>query len=249
MPKELNPNQIDEADLGQVELSQVELSQVGLGIFAKTAQLSPVKTRLANSIGVQKADQFYQLSVQAIEQLALALPSQIHPHWAIAEADGLGYAQWQNLPHFWTGAGDLGARLHQVYTKLLETHDAAMLIGTDSPQLTPSLLQAGQDQLRKKPASIVIGPCSDGGFYLFAGGMDIPKSFWNSVTYSQSTTLSQMIVELEKRHIEVVYLPEQQDVDVEEDLSTLRATLSAQPHLLPAQRQLLNWLSRTASTT
>jgi len=38
---------------------------VGLAIFAKTPGLSPVKTRLAASIGDEKACEFYQYSVAA----------------------------------------------------------------------------------------------------------------------------------------------------------------------------------------
>lgn len=223
--------------------------QIGLGIFAKTAALSPVKTRLAASIGTSEAEQFYQLSVRAIEQLALALPPTICPHWAIAEADGENHAQWQNLPHFWTGDGDLGARLHQVYTKLRQSHGAAMLMGTDSPQLTPSLLEAAQRHLVQNPNAIALGPCSDGGFYLFAGGIDIPQSCWTSVSYSESSTLQQLVSQLGQLTSEIHYLPEQQDVDVAEDLARLHESFAAETSLLSAQKQLLDWLNRTATAT
>ena len=229
-----------------IELDASSLGKVGLGIFAKTAQLSSVKTRLAASIGKDEAEQFYHLSILAIEDLARALPSAIQPYWAIAEEHGLSYAQWQNLPRFWTGDGGLGARFHQVYTKLLQSHAAAMLIGTDSPQLTPALLEDAQMYLKQNPKSIVIGPCSDGGFYLFAGGVEIPQAYWNAVAYSESSTLQQLIALLEKLEVKIHYLPEQQDVDEEEDLHMLRSTLSSQPQLLSAQKQLLSWLNRTA---
>lgn len=229
------------------ELDGSNLPQVGLGIFAKTVQLSPVKTRLAASIGKQRAEQFYHLSLQAIQELACALPSTIDPYWAIAEADGLDYPQWQDLPHFWTGDGGLGMRLYQVYQKLRQSHGFAMLIGTDSPQITPALIEHGQNLLKQNPNSIVIGPCSDGGFYLFAGSVEIPQSYWNAVAYSQSTTLQQLVAVIEPLDIEIQYLPEQQDVDLVEDLSRLQATLTDQPRLLSAQKQLLNWLNRAAS--
>ncbi len=225
----------------------LRVAPVGLGIFAKTAALSPVKTRLAASIGKAQAEQFYHLSVLAIEQLALALPTAICPHWAIAEADGLDAAQWQNLPHFWTGDGDLGARLHQVYRKLRQSHGAAMLMGTDSPQLSPSLLEEAQKHLAQNPNAIVLGPCCDGGFYLFAGGVDIPQSCWTSVTYSESSTLEQLVDQLRPLNVDIQYLPEQQDVDVAPDLATLRGNLAKQASLLSAQKQLLDWLSRTAT--
>jgi len=100
--------------------------------------------------------------------------------------------------------------------------------------------------LKHNPKSIVIGPCSDGGFYLFAGGVEIPQAYWNAVAYSESSTLQQLIALLEKLEVKIHYLPEQQDVDEEEDLHMLRSTLSSQPQLLSAQKQLLSWLNRTA---
>ena len=36
--------------------------RIGIGIFAKTIGKSKVKTRLAESIGVDKAEEFYRLS-------------------------------------------------------------------------------------------------------------------------------------------------------------------------------------------
>ena len=232
-----------------IERARLTIDQVGLGIFAKTAALSPVKTRLAASIGKAEAEQFYHLSVLAIEQLALALPNAIRPYGAVAEAEGLDQPQWKKLPHFWTGDGDLGARLHQVYSRLRKNHGAAILIGTDSPQLTPSLLEDTQKRLAQDPTSVVLGPCSDGGFYLFAGGVDIPQSCWTSVTYSENTTLRQLSYQLHQLNVKIHFLAEQQDVDVVEDLPRLQAKLAAEKTLLSAQKQLLDWLSRTASAT
>jgi glycosyltransferase A (GT-A) superfamily protein (DUF2064 family) len=232
-----------------IERASHTVGQVGLGIFAKTAALSPVKTRLAASIGKAEAETFYHLSVLAIEQLALALPDAIRPYWAVAEANGLDQPQWQKLPRFWTGDGNLGTRLHKVYSRLRKNHDAAILIGTDSPQLTPSLLEDTHKLLACAPKSIILGPCSDGGFYLFAGGVDIPQSCWTNVTYSESSTLQQLSDQLRQLNIKIHYLPEQQDVDVIEDLFRLQVTLAAEEILLSAQKQLLDWLSRTSSAT
>ena len=216
--------------------------EIGLGIFAKTAGLSPVKTRLAAGIGEVKAQEFYALSVRAIEDVAKALPSMIHPHWAVAEYEGLAAQQWKSLPHFWTGEGDLGQRLHQVYSHLRQQHGAAMLIGTDSPQLSPALLQHAQETLRQHPQSIVMAPCDDGGFTLFAAAVEISATMWESVEYSHSTTLVQLIEQLEAVGWQVKKLVSQQDVDVVEDLTSLKVTLQKKQNLLPAQRQLLRWL-------
>ena len=222
--------------------------EIGLGIFAKTAELSPVKTRLAASIGEEKAREFYYLSVKAVEEIAQNLPATITPHWAVAEQEALSHPQWQNLARFWTGEGGLGQRLNQVYSHLQQSHGAAMLMGTDSPQLSPSLLKQAQDRLSQNPSSIVIGPCDDGGFYLFAAAVKIPQEVWTSVKYSQNSTLEQLEKALKEQGFTIHHLPKQQDVDIAEDLQKLSSTLTARKNLLANQQRLLDWLNRTATT-
>ncbi len=223
--------------------------KLGLGIFAKTTELSPVKTRLAAGVGEVEAKEFYALSVQAVEATAQALPAHITPHWTVAEEVGVSYPQWKNLQSFWTGEGGLGQRLHQVYRRLQSEHGAAMLMGTDSPQLTPAVLEGAASTLATSPNKCIIGPCGDGGFYLFAAAIEIPKEVWLAVEYSQDSTLEQLVAQLAKYEIEVEFLPTEQDVDFAEDLQKLREDLSNKPKLLPAQMRLLEWLNRTAATT
>ena len=66
---------------------------------------------------------------------------------------------------------------------------------------------------------------------------------------SESSTLQQLSDQLRQLNIKIHYLPEQQDVDVIEDLFRLQVTLAAEEILLSAQKQLLDWLSRTSSAT
>ncbi|MDG1286977.1 MAG: glycosyltransferase [Rickettsiales bacterium] len=217
--------------------------KLGLGIFAKTAEVSPVKTRLAAGIGVEKAKEFYALSVQAVEATVQALPASITAYWAVAEEAGINHPQWKNLDCFWTGEGDLGQCLHQVYCKLKHEYGAAMLMGTDSPQLSPQVIEGAAEALSNSVQKCIIGPCEDGGFYLFAAAIEIPQEVWLAVEYSQDSTLEQLVTQLAKYEIEVEFLPEEQDVDTAEDLQNLYEDLLKQSNLSPSQSRLLDWLN------
>ena len=222
-----------------------------LAIFAKTKGLSPVKTRLAADIGTDLAEAFYDLSVAATAEMALATQQQSHnavePYWALAESHAIDAPQWQMLNTLWTGDGDFGLRLHRVYSTLLTTHEQVVLIGTDSPQLEPeritsALLQLKM-QLKMQPKTCVIGPCVDGGFYLFAANTAIPQSVWTQVTYSSESTLRELVSNLKNVGMAVVLLASDGDVDTADDLKPLMQALQLKHGLRPQQQRLYDWLT------
>ena len=214
-----------------------------IAIFAKTIGLSGVKTRLAAGLGTANAEVFYKLSVEATQELVADAQSKadVHPYWVLAEEAAPALPQWGEFPAFWTGEGDLGRRIANVSETLFEKHDAVMLIGTDSPQLTAAQIVEAVTMLKDNREDCIVGPADDGGFYLHLVGKPIPREVWESVTYSQETTLAQLTEKVLRKHH---FLATEQDVDVESDLAGLQASLSENVvNLLPAQKALLEWLN------
>lgn len=217
-----------------------------LAIFAKTKNLSHVKTRLAADIGKPLAEAFYSLSVEAVAEVAKAAQKQSSndfiPYWALAEKEALDYKEWQDFKTAWTGAGDLGMRLHNVYSTLRKKHDYVVLIGTDSPQLEPEIITSAIKKLAEHPKSCVIGPAFDGGFYLFAAKVPILEQIWTKVNYSRSITLEELSSNLAAHDITIQLLSSQGDIDTASDLKPLMNALEANRHLLSAQQKLQRWL-------
>jgi len=152
------------------------------------------------------------------------------------------YKEWQDFDRIWTGEGDLGMRLHNIYNSLREKHDYVVLIGTDSPQLEPELITSAVKKLHEQPKSCVIGPALDGGFYLFAAKVPITEQIWTKVNYSQSATLEELSSNLAAHGITIQLLPSKGDVDTTGDLKPLLNSLIANNGLLPAQKKLQRWL-------
>lgn len=219
-----------------------------LAAFAKTATLTPVKTRLAADIGRAAADDFYALSLAAVSAVIKEAYRQSRgdfiPFWALAEKEALNNEQWQEFTPMWTGPGDLGQRLNSVYRHLHAQHEYVILIGTDSPQLEPGLLLSAIETLRSQPQAAVIGPAVDGGFYLFAASTEIAEEIWTGVEYSRSDTLENLSTRLSKAEIDIELLPARSDVDTLSDLSRLAEALRENRELLPAQQKLYEWLQR-----
>ena len=154
----------------------------------------------------------------------------------------MDYKEWQDFDRIWTGEGDLGMRLHNIYNSLREKHDYVVLIGTDSPQLEPELITSAVKKLHEQPKSCVIGPALDGGFYLFAAKVPITEQIWTKVNYSQRATLEELSSNLAAHGITIQLLPSKGDVDTTGDLKPLLNSLIANNGLLPAQKKLQRWL-------
>ncbi|NCT40284.1 MAG: glycosyltransferase [Alphaproteobacteria bacterium] len=201
--------------------------KTALAIFVKTPHRSPVKTRLAQTIGAEKATEFFTLSIKAVE--ATARQTNTIPHWAVAEAQALDDDIWKAFPTMHTGDGCLGTRQHHIYETLLKSFDQVILIGADTPQLTPDIINDAVNAL--KDHDIVIGPANDGGYYLFSGKSSTPLSAWQNTPWSTSATRKELEKNLRENNIckHPHYLKHLTDIDTQEDLIALTSEMPSPP--------------------
>jgi rSAM/selenodomain-associated transferase 1 len=85
---------------------------------------------------------------------------------------------------------DLGQRLAAAFAQMLgRPGDRALVIGADSPDLPPALLQEGAVALAR--SDLVLGPAHDGGYYLVALARPAPELFtdmaWGTGVVHQAT--------------------------------------------------------------
>jgi len=195
-----------------------EQSSIGIACFVKTPGLSPIKTRLASSIGNQNALKVYGLMLAGLRgtfETLLKLDPNATAYWAVAE-DDINESFWCDFPCLKQDGGDLGDRLHSIYSQILERHDGAILIGADCPFLTSDKIYSASQRIRSQQG-FVLGPTFDGGFYLFGGTRSLEKKVWKTPTYSSPTTELELKTELSKIQT-VVELEELFDVDEYKDL-------------------------------
>ena len=208
---------------------------VAIAIFVKTPGLSPLKTRLAATIGREKAVDFYRLSLQSISSTLSKV--NVTPYWAVGELEGLDDPLWQEFNKLHTGDGDLGDRQSHVYHDLLKTHDAVLLIGGDSPQLSTKTINKAIKQLEHQ--DFVIGPADDGGYYLLGGRQKIEAKVWAETPWSHEKTRETLVKKLVSKPYELEVLT---DVDTEEDLKKM---LSEMPNTLNENQIILkDWITR-----
>ena len=209
-----------------------------IAVFVKTPGFSPVKSRLSKTIGEEKAEMFYLLSVSAtkalIEQYTQAY--NIIPYWAVAEQGASHY--WKDFQIITQEGGTLGHRLSSVYNRLLKKHKFVFLIGADSPMISIAILKEAISQVKN---SFVLGRALDGGFYLFGGEKKISEDIWVSIPYSHSKTAEKLHEKI--RVLGSIYeLPPLLDIDTFSDLRKMYSDYKEQNKLLPEQRKLLLWM-------
>jgi glycosyltransferase A (GT-A) superfamily protein (DUF2064 family) len=220
------------------------MMRIKVATFVKTPGISPLKTRLAQSSTRAIADQFYQLSVQAMDEwMEFQRRAGAQCFWAVAEDPCIVGSHWRSHPMLAQGSGDLGHRLAAVYQTLTEDRGSVgVLIGADAPQLPRGLLTNIGDLLGRGN-DVVVGPSRDGGFYLFASALQLGATCWQNVEYSTPSTLRDLLQQSALRSGRVAFLPELQDVDEFADLRGIELELAALgAQRLPAQTAILRWI-------
>ena len=217
------------------EIDVAKAMNTAVAIFVKTPTLSPVKTRLAASIGEKAVQEFYHLSLKAVEKTLKS--TEVVPYWAVAEKNGIKNSLWKNFSALHTGEGNLGERQHHIYESLLVKHDRVLLIGADAPQLSKNILDNAI--LTLDTHDFVIGPARDGGYYLFGGRVSTAQEFWASVPWSTSMTRERLEAVLPSKP---VHLPILTDVDTKEDLPYVLEEMIENRN--EYQRQIMEWIKK-----
>ena len=198
-----------------------------LGIFAKHWQPGEVKTRLAASIGDEAAAALHRCFVQTLlSRFQHVADRQI---LCFAPADSgenfrqLDLGRWTLEPQ---ASGDLGARVQHYFSSALATPDSprAVLIGSDSPDLPLEYVEEAFDKLRN--FSVVLGPATDGGYYLIGVSQTVPPIF-DDIPWSTPEVWTQTVSRLTAAQISYHVLPEWYDVDDFTGLRRLESSLPA----------------------
>jgi len=87
-----------------------------------------------------------------------------------------------------------------------------VLIGMDTPQVTPGLLAAAAEPLVSKTADATFGLAEDGGFWLL-GLREVDPALILGVPMSQPDTGPRQLARLEQAGLRITMLPELTDVD------------------------------------
>ena len=138
-------------------------SKRALIIFIRNPELGKVKTRLAQSLGDEKALAIYKSLLEHTRQIAEFVETDrlvFYSHF-IDPADEWASVHFQK---FLQSEGDLGSKIKQSFEKAFEQHQKVLIIGSDCASLTATLIEEAFEALDSH--EFVLGPAIDGGYYL-----------------------------------------------------------------------------------
>ena len=200
---------------------------IAIVVFCKTPYQTPAKTRLGADVGQPAADFFYQQSVETTKHTLHQVQqncADVSVWYAVAEERHRDCISWESDHTIWTGNGTLNQRLERMYTYFAKQCSGLIFVGSDAPHLAASVYIDAVEQVRMGVTDTVLGPCDDGGFYLFGMILGHGRNFsllWNDVTLSSPETCRQLLRSLSTHGYTVHQLPFSFDVDTLADVYRL----------------------------
>jgi rSAM/selenodomain-associated transferase 1 len=210
---------------------------VHLAILARKAELGVGKTRLAASVGEEAAYVIYQHLIRQTAKAALdsGLPATVYFDPQPGDEDVWPpefFDYWVQLQ-----TNDLGARIASALIQALDKasdlrkdgeetslNTGAIVMGTDCPTLSGEIILEAAASLQTHDA--VLGPTSDGGFYMLALRRWHPGIFAD-VSWSTEQVASQVVDNLRRLDFSFQLSPKLDDIDLEDDWLTYQKWRSA----------------------
>ncbi|TIX52081.1 glycosyltransferase [Alteraurantiacibacter aquimixticola] len=187
-----------------------------VALFAKYPHPGKAKTRLIPALGPSGAAHVHRLLVE--RTIATIRASGLAFDVWFTGAERADFAEWlgDDVTLVDQGEGDLGARLTRV-------GGPAILLGADVPDLAPRHLRDAASALERRDA--VIGPASDGGYYLLGFNRRLPFLF-TDMPWGTDAVLAETLQRLSQAGVEPAMIDELEDCDRPADLARW-------PELLP----------------
>jgi hypothetical protein len=195
-----------------------------IGIICKAPQPGHSKTRLATAIGAVAASELSACFLRDVAASIEAVPETLGRHgYGVYAPAGAEQIMRRLLP---AGFGlllqtgdDLGHVLLGATLALLDAgHDCVLLVNGDSPTLPSRLLIQAAEALRESGDRMVLGPASDGGYYLI-GLKQAHQHVFTRIAWGTETVARATCERAAEIGLATTLLPEWYDVD---DIETLR---------------------------
>ena len=175
----------------------IEVGGAAIGIVCKAPQPGRSKTRLAQAIGAAAASELSACFVRDVAAAIEAVPEMLGRRgYGVYAPAGTEDIMRQLLPPGFGLLLQAGADLGHVLTGatrafLSAGHDCMLLVNGDSPTLPPRLLTQAIEILRQPGDHMVLGPASDGGYYLIGLKHPHPRLFeriaWGTDSVARAT--------------------------------------------------------------
>lgn len=187
----------------------------GLIIFIRNPVVGKVKTRIAQTMGDDNAMEVYRLLLEHTRSITV----EVSCDKFLFYSDRINHSdEWENeiYDKRLQQAGDLGQRMAAAFSELFtEGYQQVLIIGSDCIELTAAGIQEAFELLNQHSA--VIGPATDGGYYLLGITRFFPQPFLGK-KWGTGTVLQDTLDDFRLAGVNIGRLPVLNDVDEEKDI-------------------------------
>lgn len=188
--------------------------------------MGKAKTRLAATIGKEKALEVYLLLLDHTRKVAMTSDAQKHLYYSEFIDDQDDWSNDTFVKHLQDQNPDLGQKMYTAFSELAKSGvKKALIIGSDCLELTPEIVNSAFKTLDQKDA--IIGPAKDGGYYSMGFNFQniemeaVLKKAFLGKKWSHDHVLKEAKEALESFSVDYALLPTLSDVDVEADVAHL----------------------------
>ena len=172
-------------------------------LFTKNPELGKVKTRLAKTIGDEKALEIYIKLLQHTKEIVqeLDVDKFVFYSEAVIDDDIWEPSKFNKKVQF---GSDLGSRMHNAFGDLFQLdYQSVCIIGSDCYELNSEIIAGAFDDLTRN--DVVIGPTFDGGYYLLGMNKLVPELFENK-NWSTETVYNETLTDFKNLALSITLL-------------------------------------------
>jgi len=223
-------------------------AKCALIIFVKSPIPGDVKTRLIPYLTGSEAADLYKCFVadtlRHVNKIEVTAKIQVayQPH---SKASNLEWLGLKSPPELFKQEGrSLGERLIHAFGQAFgRGAQKVVIIGSDSPNLPHNYIDQAFKALEE--ADVVLGPATDGGYYLIGLSRPCLKLF-DDVSWSTDQVFERTAHNAQSQGYKLRILPTHYDIDTIEDLQTLHNELQIKgDQAAPTTKKFLNQLIKT----
>jgi uncharacterized protein len=188
-------------------------------ILTKYPEAGKVKSRLARSIGEEKASKIYEALLWDNWHNAKISDQQIRLEYSPPEAKYKFKKMFGDDAQLHLQEGkDIGWRMANAFDNCWQQRfDAAILIGGDVPDIFHTSFSEALDSLKKH--DIVIGPSTDGGYYLIGfQRKSFDYKFFQNIDWSTNRVFEQTSKIIRNTNNKLYLIEKRNDLDTFDDV-------------------------------
>lgn len=188
-------------------------SKKALIIFARNPELGTCKTRLAKTIGNENALEVYKYLLNHTATISKNIKADRYVFYSekISNDDLWDANSFRKKLQ---NGDDLGQRMQNAFSEVLEMgYQKVIIIGSDLLDLNAELVNNAFAQLDFN--DVVIGPATDGGYYLL-GLKNLYHTIFKNKEWSTASVLKDTLNDLQNTKVHL--LKELNDIDTFEDM-------------------------------